>query len=119
MRPQSSLQNSLAAMRKDEKRGVLERAMIKPKECMSKSEIAEEFGCMINSEIQGQQGSFPGCLSLITRWGKPPLTGCMALVKLLNLYIPCLFICQNGVKMLILWASYKCKWRYVYIYNSN
>lgn len=66
------MQNSLATKRKDEKKGVLEKAMFKQKECMSKSEIsgAKNFSVRLTVKSKTSKGSFPGSLFSITGWDK-------------------------------------------------
>lgn len=99
------MQNYLSTKRKDEKKGVLERAIIKQKECMSKSESsgAKNFSVWLTVQFQSQQRFFSSMpvlhhWAIIARWGKRPLTGFLALVKILNLYISGLLIYKNEVK---------------------
>lgn len=94
--------------------------MYKQKECISKSESsgAKNFSVWLTVKSKASEDSFPECLpsiieTIITRWGKLPFMGCMALVNILKLYVPCLLIYKNEVKILILWGSFKCEGRYM------
>lgn len=71
------MQNSLTTKRKGEEKGVLERAMFKQEECMSKSENsgAENFNVRLTVKSKASNDTFLACLSsiteaIITRSGK-------------------------------------------------